>query len=228
MPYGTSVLEFAYVKMGLVMVKDGIYYAAGLAVAAIVTGWLAGAWFSTPLWLVAAFCLYFFRDPERSIPEGPVAVAPADGKVVAVKAESTAVNRVSIFLNIFDVHVNRAPIAGTVCNVEYREGLFLVASREECSSRNEQNIITVQGDGACVIFKQIAGLIARRIVCNKKPGDRVTKGERIGLIKFGSRVDILFGPEWEILVRPGVRVAAGSSVIARRIDIAGAREAHAH
>jgi phosphatidylserine decarboxylase len=213
--------------MGLVIVRDGIYYAAGLAVAAIVTGWLAGGWFSTPLWLIAAFCVYFFRDPERAIPEGPVAVAPADGKVVAVKAESAAVNRVSIFLNIFDVHVNRAPIGGTVCNVEYRKGQFLVASREECSSRNEQNVITVQGDGTSVMFKQIAGLIARRIVCHKKPGDRVSKGERIGLIKFGSRVDVLFGPEWQILVRPGARVAAGSSVIARRIDMPGAPEAHA-
>ena len=213
--------------MGLVIVRDGIYYAAGLGLAAVFVGWLVGGWFSAPLWLVAAFCLYFFRDPERLIPEGPVAVAPADGKVVAVKAESAAVNRISIFLNIFDVHVNRAPIAGTVCNVEYRKGVFLVASREECSTRNEQNIITVQGDGTCVIFKQIAGLIARRIVCNKRPGDRVDKGERVGLIKFGSRVDILFGPEWEILVRPGARVAAGSSVIARRI-VAGNSEAHAH
>jgi phosphatidylserine decarboxylase len=214
--------------MGLVVVRDGIYYAAGFGVAAILTGWLAGGWFSAPLWLVAAFCLYFFRDPDRNIPPGPVAVAPADGKVVAVKAESAAVNRVSIFLNIFDVHVNRTPIAGTVCNVEYQKGLFLVASREECSTRNEQNIITVQGDGTCVVFKQIAGLIARRIVCHKRPGDGVAKGERIGLIKFGSRVDVLFGPEWEILVKPGARVAAGSSVIARRTDLAGAPEAHAH
>jgi phosphatidylserine decarboxylase len=226
-PAEVSVPKWAYGTMGLVIVRDGIYYAAALAVAAIVTGWLAGGWFSAPLWLVAAFCLYFFRDPDRAIPEGPVAVAPADGKVVAVKAENAAVNRVSIFLNIFDVHVNRAPIAGTVCNVEYRKGVFLVASREECSVRNEQNIITVQGDGTSVIFKQIAGLIARRIVCNKRPGDPVSKGERIGLIKFGSRVDVLFGPEWQILVRPGARVAAGSSVIARRID-AGASEAHAY
>jgi len=210
-----------------VIVKDGLYYAASLAASAMVVWWLAGGWFSAPLWLVAAFCLYFFRDPERAIPPGPVAVAPADGKVVAVKAESAAVNRVSIFLNIFDVHVNRAPIAGAVCNVEYRKGLFLVASREECSTRNEQNIITLQGDGTCVIFKQIAGLIARRIVCHKKPGDRVNKGERIGLIKFGSRVDVLFGPEWEIRVRPGMRVAAGSSVIARRLDV-DAQETHAH
>ena len=209
------------------IVKDGVYYAVGLAASAMVVWWLAGGWFSAPLWLVAAFCLYFFRDPERSIPPGPVAVAPADGKVVAVKAESAAVNRVSIFLNIFDVHVNRAPISGAVCNVEYRKGLFLVASREECSARNEQNIITLQGDGTCVVFKQIAGLIARRIVCHKKQGDRVNKGERIGLIKFGSRVDVLFGPEWEIQVRPGMRVAAGSSVIARRLDV-DAPETHAH
>lgn len=212
--------------MGLVIVKDGIYYAAGLSGAAILVGWLAGGWYSIPLWLVAAFCLYFFRDPERSIPEGPVAVAPADGKVVAVKAEDAVVTRVSIFLNIFDVHVNRAPIAGAICKLEYHRGLFMVASREECSARNEQNIITLQGDGTCVIFKQIAGLIARRIVCWKKQGDRVSKGERIGLIKFGSRVDVLFGPEWEIRVRPGMRVAAGSSVIARRLDV-DAWEAHA-
>jgi phosphatidylserine decarboxylase len=206
--------------MKLEMVKDGIYYAASLSAAAAVVWWLAGGWFSAPLWLVAAFCLYFFRDPERRIPEGPVAVSPADGKVVAVKAENAAVNRVSIFLNIFDVHVNRTPIAGTVCKVEYQPGRFLVASREAASSRNEQNTITVQGDGTCVVFKQIAGLIARRIVCRARSGDRVKKGERIGLIKFGSRVDVLFGPEWEIVVRPGVRVAGGSSVIARRLDVA--------
>lgn len=205
--------------MKLEMIRDGIYYAVGLSAAAAVVWWLAGGWFSTPLWLAAAFCLYFFRDPERRIPEGPVAVSPADGKVVAIKPENAAVNRVSIFLNIFDVHVNRTPIAGTVCRVEYQQGRFLVASREEASSRNEQNAITVQGDGTSVMFKQIAGLIARRIVCRARPGDQVRKGERIGLIKFGSRVDVLFGPEWEIVVRPGMRVAAGSSVIARRLDL---------
>jgi len=204
--------------MGLVVI-DGIQYAVALGVAGVLVSWLAGPWFSTPLWLLAAFCLYFFRDPERAIPTGPVAVSPADGKVVAVQPESPTVNRISIFLNIFDVHVNRTPIGGTVCKVEYQKGKFLVASREECSAQNEQNIVTVQGDGTCVIFKQIAGLIARRIVCDKKPGDRVAAGERIGLIKFGSRVDVLFGPEWEIVVHPGMRVAAGSSVIARRLDV---------
>jgi phosphatidylserine decarboxylase len=208
-----------YGKMVLVIVVDGVYYAVGLGLAGVLVSWLAGGWFSAPLWVLAAFCLYFFRDPERAIPAGPVAVSPADGKVVAVKAESPAVNRISIFLNIFDVHVNRTPIEGTICNVQYQKGKFLVASREECSTQNEQNVVTVQGDGTSVMFKQIAGLIARRIVFTKKPGDRVAKGERIGLIKFGSRVDVLFGPEWEIIVRPGMRVAAGSSVIARRMDV---------
>jgi phosphatidylserine decarboxylase len=203
--------------MKLVIVRDGIYYALGLAAAGAVVAWLAGPWFSTPLWILAAFCLYFFRDPEREIPSGPVAVSPADGKVVAVKPESPTLNRISIFLNIFDVHVNRAPIGGTIAKVEYQRGAFHVASREECSTVNEQNIVHVRGEDTCVVFKQIAGLIARRIVFDRKPGDRVATGERIGLIKFGSRMDVLLGPEWEIAVRPGQRVAAGSSIIARRV-----------
>jgi phosphatidylserine decarboxylase len=205
-------------KWTVVIVRDGIEYAAGLSVAGILAAWLAGVW-SAPAWILAAFCLYFFRDPERAVPEGPVAVAPADGKVVAVKPEGPA-NRISIFLNIFDVHVNRSPVGGVICNVRYQKGRFRVASREVCSAENEQNIVTVQGEGTTVMFKQIAGLIARRIVFYKKQGDRVEKGERIGLIKFGSRVDVLLGPEWEIVVGPGMRVAAGSSVIARRLDIA--------
>lgn len=210
------------------IVKDGIYYALGLTAGAAVVWWLAGGWFTTPLWVLAAFCLYFFRDPERVIPQGPVAVSPADGKVVAVKAETSTLHRLSIFLNIFDVHVNRSPIAGVVREVKYQKGKFLVASREECSTANEQNIITVQGEGTCVMFKQIAGLIARRIVCTVRPGDRIGMGERIGLIKFGSRVDVLFGPEWEIVVRPGMRVHAGSSVIARRLDVPSGSIPQAH
>ncbi|HLK46487.1 MAG TPA: phosphatidylserine decarboxylase [Bryobacteraceae bacterium] len=200
------------------IVVDGIYYALALGAAAAVVSWLAGPWFGAVFWILAAFCLYFFRDPERTIPVGPVAVSPADGKVVAVVAETPTAQRVSIFLNIFDVHVNRAPIGGTIRNVEYRKGQFLVASKEKASGENEQNVVTVQGEGTCVVFKQIAGLIARRIVFDKRPGDKVAAGERVGLIKFGSRVDVIFGPEWEVLVRPGMRVAAGSSPIARRIE----------
>jgi phosphatidylserine decarboxylase len=205
------------------IVADGIYYALGLTTGGVLVSYLAHPhpWFGLPLFVLAAFCLYFFRDPERAIPAGPVAVSPADGKVVAVKRETATQTRISIFLNIFDVHVNRAPIAGTIAEVRYSKGRFHVASREECSTENEQNVVSVRGERTCVVFKQIAGLIARRIVFNKQPGDIVAKGERVGLIKFGSRVDVLFGPEWVIAVQPGQRVSAGSSVIARRGDLAG-------
>ena len=198
------------------MVADGIYYALALSAGGALVVWLTRPWFGLPLFVLALFCLYFFRDPERNIPAGRVAVSPADGKVVAVRIESPTVTRVSIFLNIFDVHVNRTPISGKITDVEYHKGQFLVASKEEASAQNEQNTVTVEGDGTRVRFKQIAGLIARRIVFNKKPGDTVRAGERIGMIKFGSRMDVEFGPEWEILVKPGMHVAAGSSVIAQR------------
>ena len=198
------------------MVIDGVYYALAFGGAGALVTWLAGPFYACPLYAVAVFCLYFFRDPEREIPEGAVAVSPADGKVVAVKAEAPDLTRISVFLNIFDVHVNRAPVAGRIKEVFYQKGRFLVASREEASSQNEQNLIVIESDGFDVAFRQIAGLIARRIVCHKKAGDRVDASERIGMIKFGSRVDVLLGPGWDIQVRPGVRVRAGSSVLARR------------
>lgn len=200
------------------MVRDGIYYALALSAGGALIAYLSGPWFALPLFLLAAFCLNFFRDPDRDVPPGPVAVSPADGKVTAVTRESPACTRISIFLNVFDVHVNRTPIAGRVTKVNYRKGRFLDARKAEASSQNEQNTITVEGDGVRVTFSQIAGLIARRIVCTKKAGDNVAAGERIGLIKFGSRVDVELGPEWEILVQPGMHVSAGSSVIARRIN----------
>jgi phosphatidylserine decarboxylase len=174
--------------------------------------------FGVPLFLLASFCLYFFRDPERVIPDGPVAVSPADGKIVAIRTDDPASARISIFLNIFDVHVNRAPIAGAITSIDYKKGQFLVASREVASSQNERNIMTIEGQGGHVTFSQIAGLIARRIVCYKKTGDQVSKGERVGLIKFGSRVDVFLGPEWEITVQPGQHVSGGSSILARRRD----------
>ena len=201
------------------IVKDGIYYGIALTATGFVVSRLASPWFAVPLWILAAFCLYFFRDPDRSTPPGAVAVSPADGKVLVVKPESPSLNRITIFLNVFDVHVNRSPIAGTITDVNYQVGKFLVASKEACSAANEQNIVTVRSpDGVSVVFKQIAGLIARRIVFTKQTGDKVQAGERIGLIKFGSRMDVLLGPEWEIVARPGMRVAAGETVIARRID----------
>ncbi|MCC6858539.1 MAG: phosphatidylserine decarboxylase family protein [Bryobacterales bacterium] len=203
------------------MVVDGIYYALALAAGGALVSFLTRGWWGLPLFVLALFCLYFFRDPERAIPEGPVAVSPADGKVVAVKPDGGSGTRISIFLSIFDVHVNRAPIAGTITGVSYHPGRFLVASREDASLQNEQNTVTVEGEGTRVTFKQIAGLIARRIVFSKRPGDKLRKGERVGLIKFGSRVDVFLGPEWEIAVRPGMRVAGGSSIIARRVGKGG-------
>jgi phosphatidylserine decarboxylase len=199
------------------MVRDGIYYALAFTTAGVLVSALAGPLFALPLFILAAFCAWFFRDPERLLPVGPVALSPADGKVVAVVQEHNRTTRISIFLNIFDVHVNRSPIGGTITDISYKKGSFLVASREAASAENEQNVFTVvSDDGVQVIFSQIAGLIARRIICYKKRGDRVQAGERVGLIKFGSRVDVIFGPEWSIEVTPGMRVAAGSSILARR------------
>ena len=195
---------------------DGIYYALALSAGGAAVWYLSRPAFGVPLFLLAAFCLYFFRDPERVIPDGPVAVSPADGKVVAIRTDASACSRISIFLNIFDVHVNRAPIAGDIAKVEYQKGRFLVASREVASAENERNTVTIDAAGTSVRFAQIAGLIARRIVFYKQPGDRVAKGERIGLIKFGSRVDVFLGPEWEILVKAGQHVSGGSSILARR------------
>ncbi len=198
------------------MVRTGLYYAIALTAGGLALAWLTRPAWAIPLYLAAAFCLYFFRDPERAIPEGPVAVAPADGRIVALAAEPGGATRLSIFLSVFDVHVNRAPIAGTIARVEYKPGRFHVASRDVASIENEHNAVTLEGDGSRVVFKQIAGIVARRIVFYKKPGDRVEKGERVGLIQFGSRLDLVLGPEWEILVRRGDRVRAGSSIVARR------------
>jgi phosphatidylserine decarboxylase len=198
------------------MVIDGIYYALALTAGGAAVWYLSRPMFGVPLFLLALFCLYFFRDPDRAIPDGAVAVSPADGKVVCIRPDGGASTRISIFLNVFDVHVNRAPIEGKIANVDYKKGQFLVASREVASSENERNIVTIEGAGTSVTFSQIAGLIARRIVFHKKLGDQVAKGERVGLIKFGSRVDVFLGPEWEIAVKTGQRVAGGSSILARR------------
>lgn len=198
------------------MVITGLYYALGLTLVGFAIGYFSNAYAAVPFYILAVFCLWFFRDPERTIPPGPVMVSPADGKVVMIKPEGGR-TRLAIFLNVFDVHVNRTPISGTITKIEYQPGKFLVASKEEASTQNEQNTLTVEGDGTTVVFSQIAGLIARRIICYQKPGDRVTAGQRIGLIQFGSRVDIVLGPEWKLAVKEGDRVSAGSSVIANRV-----------
>lgn len=195
------------------MVITGLYFAFGAAAAGALLGWLIHPWVGAPLYVFALFCLWFFRDPEREIPQGPYAVSPADGKIVRIK-QKPGETVVSIFLNIFDVHVNRAPVGGKVVDVEYKPGKFLVASRDEASVQNEMNTITIDGRGTVVRFSQIAGLIARRVICYKKPGEFVTAGERVGLIRFGSRVDVHLGPEWRLRVREGERVRAGSSILA--------------
>lgn len=203
----------------LEMVSYGIYYALGFICAGAAVTWLLSWPFAIPFYLLAAFCLNFFRDPEREIPAGPYAVSPADGKVVVVKQDDAGGHQVSIFLNVFDVHVNRTPIGGKVACVTYKKGEFLVASKPAASAANEQNVITIdgsiQGRPTRVVMKQIAGLIARRIVCNVQAGNVLEAGQRIGLMKFGSRVDLLLGPEWEIAVHAGERVTGGSTILAR-------------
>lgn len=197
------------------MVITGLYFALASAVAGALLGWLLVPWAGAPFYIFALFCLWFFRDPEREVPPGPYAVAPADGKIVRIKAGPKE-TVVSIFLNIFDVHVNRAPVGGKVVEVEYKPGKFLVASRDEASVQNEMNTVVIDGRQGVVKFSQIAGLIARRVICYKQPGEFVTAGERIGMIRFGSRVDVHLGPEWRVRVREGERVRAGESILAER------------
>ena len=200
------------------MVRDGYFYALGLIAAAIVLGWLTRpAWAIIPC-LLAVFFLWFFRDPERAIPQDAGAVvSPGDGKVTDVSTVSLGnekLTRVSIFLSVFDVHVNRSPVAGVVSDVRYQRGKFLNAMNTVSAEKNEQNIVTVEGEGQKVIFKQIAGLLARRIVFTPKVGDRLQRGQRVGLIKFGSRVDLLFDASANMNVKIGDRVKGGASVVA--------------
>jgi len=200
------------------MVRDGYLYAFPLIAAAILLGWLASpVWAVLPI-LLAAFFLWFFRDPERAIPqEAGAVVSPGDGKVtdvspVVVGGEKQT--RISIFLSVFNVHVNRSPIAGVVRDVLYQRGKYLNAMNQASAELNEQNIVTVEGDGQTVVFKQIAGLLARRIVFDPKVGDTLQRGQRVGLIKFGSRVDVLFDASARVNVKIGDTVQGGASVLA--------------
>ncbi len=199
------------------MAKEGYWY--GLPLVLLAGGLLGlGLYALGLLFLAGAFLvLNFFRDPEREIPADPRAVvSPADGRVVQVAEESfegRPVRRVSIFMSLLDVHVNRSPIAGTVRNVIYRKGSFRIASQEAASVENEQNVFAVEGEQGTVVVKQIAGLLARRIVFWKRPGDALARGERVGLIKFGSRVDVLVDPNVEIRVKVGDHVGGGSSIL---------------
>jgi phosphatidylserine decarboxylase len=200
------------------MVRDGYYYGISLLVVSVVV-WIGTQWVSLtaiPV-LLAAFFLWFFRDPNRTIPRGDgLIVSPGDGKVEEAEWIETTVGsrfRVSIFLSVVDVHVNRAPISGKVTLVEYRDGQFLNAMNSESAILNEQTLIIIDDGTHSVSFKQIAGLLARRIICDLKTGDTVVCGQRMGMIKFGSRVDVLMPADVELRVKQGDRVKAGSSVL---------------
>jgi phosphatidylserine decarboxylase len=201
------------------MVRDGYIYGLSLLAVAVVLAWATGnlAWGVVPV-LLAAFFLWFFRDPERTIPSEPgLIVSPGDGLVTETAAINTPQGprqRISIFLSVFNVHVNRSPIAGVLTSVRYQKGHYLNAMNPASADQNEQNIATVRGEGIEVTFKQIAGLLARRIVFNLHEGDTVERGQRVGLIKFGSRVDVLLPAEAEIRVKVGQRVKGGASVLA--------------
>jgi phosphatidylserine decarboxylase len=200
------------------MVRDAYYYAFPLLAAAALIAWLAGPLWAVPVLLLVMFFLWFFRDPNRLIPgEAGALVSPADGKITDVSPlilTGTPRLRISIFLNVFDVHVNRSPVSGVIRSVQYHKGKFLNAMNAASAELNEQNVVTVEGEGQVVVFKQIAGLLARRIVFVKKVGDRVGRGERVGLIKFGSRVDVLLDASAAVEVKVGDRVKGGSSVLA--------------
>lgn len=210
------------------MVKEGYVWTLAPLLAALAAGALGLAWASVPLLvlacvllLLAAFMAYFFRDPERAVPtERTVIVSPADGRVTLVgklsPEDSDSPTVVSIFLSPLDVHINRSPISGTVLDVTYTKGRFKPATSDTASLVNEQNALTIRGDdGLTVVCKQIAGVLARRIVCWKRPGDRLELGERFGLIKFGSRTDLVLPPKVEVLVSAGERVRGGVTVIGR-------------
>jgi phosphatidylserine decarboxylase len=208
------------------MVRDGYLYAIALLIVAALLHVFLGGW----LWslvpvLLAAFFLWFFRDPERAIPQGAgLIVSPADGKITEVLRVTTPDGeslRLSIFLNVFNVHVNRSPIAGVLSEVRYQKGEFLNAMNPASAEKNEQNLAVVGADeGYTVAFKQIAGLLARRIVFKPRPGARLERGERIGLIKFGSRVDVLLPGNAELHVKKGDHVKGGSSILANIPDTA--------
>jgi len=204
------------------MVKEGYWFGLPPLVAGgVLLGFRTslGVTIGALLVFLALFVFYFFRNPDRKIPMEPGAVvSPGDGRVVVVKDEDNAGRpgkRVSIFLAIWNVHVNRSPAAGTIAKLEYKPGKFLAAWAENASLENEQNVFTLSSEYGEIVFKQIAGWVARRVVSWKKTGDAVARGELVGLVRFGSRVDLWLPEGAEIAVKVGDNVKGGSSVIAR-------------
>lgn len=201
------------------MVRDGIPFVVTpilLAAVPVVFGyWLL----ALPFVGIAGFMVFFFRDPHRAIPTEPgIVVAPADGRVTIVRLADGRENLeslVSIFLSPLDVHINRSPIGGEISEIAYKSGKFVMATREDARLLNEQNSLTIQRDGLTVRCTQIAGILARRIVCWKQTGDRVKCGERFGMIKFGSRTDLLLPANVDVIVREGMKVLGGVTIVGR-------------
>ena len=202
------------------MVRDGYFYGAGFLLAAGVIAWLASWPYALPVLLLAAFFLWFFRDPERQIPATPGAVvSPGDGQVTdisLVTADGTRRQRISIFLSVFDVHVNRSPVSGLLKSVRYQPGKYLNAMNSASAEQNEQCVAVMETeDGQLVTFKVIAGLLARRIVFHPRRGQMLGRGELVGMIKFGSRCDIMLPADSDLQVKLGDRVRGGTSILAR-------------
>ena len=202
------------------MAKEGFPFIALFVIPALI--FLALGWWIAALLclLLAAFMAFFFRDPERVCPtDDRIVVSPADGRVVRAAPLDSSVDgsptQISIFLSPMNVHINRSPIAGEIVDVVYKPGAFHIASRDIASIENEQNIVTVRGENLTIVFRQIAGVIARRIVLWKKKGDRVALGERVGLMKFSSRMDVILPAEVDVIVHEGERVVGGVSVLGR-------------
>jgi phosphatidylserine decarboxylase len=201
------------------VVTDGYKFASAPIVLAFVAWFVGQHVLAVVFLLLGAFILWFFRDPQREIPADPnTIVSPADGQVLEVVAEpldGRIGSRISIFLAIWNVHVNRSPMEGKLARVDYRPGRFHMAMKAAASTENEQNVIRLSTPRGEIVFKQIAGLIARRVILWKKVGDSVARGERVGLVRFGSRVDVWLPAEVEIVVKRGDHVAGGSSILAR-------------
>jgi phosphatidylserine decarboxylase len=219
----TGAPDAPVMRGGMGIAREGIPFILLALALSAVAFMLAGPVAGAVSVLLPAFVTNFFRDPERTPPAGEdLVVSPADGKVISVAEVDEArylnrrMKRICVFMNVFNVHVNRVPVSGRVEAVRYNAGKFLMGYAEKASLDNEQNAIVIRGtDGRDVLFIQIAGLVARRIVCYLKGGERVARGERFGLIRFGSRVDVYLPPEAEIRIQVGDKVKAGESVLGR-------------
>lgn len=211
------------------MAKEGIPFILLFLIPAVVLA-VAGIWLAViPCLALAAFMAFFFRDPERISPSDPdLVISPADGKVLIADPVEAGLPespvQISIFLSPLDVHINRSPITGQITQFAYKQGAFHVASKAIASVENEQNIVTVNGEKFTILFRQIAGILARRLVFWKQVGDHVRMGEPIGLMKFSSRMDVILPPEIEVMVRVGDRVVGGITVIGRLRKLPGQSE----